>query len=139
MLHSFLSRTATAGLLASVALFAACGNNNPSDTTASAGSAGTAGTGNTAQGGSGGAGAQGGTGGTGAQGGTGGATGGGGTAGAGTGGTGTGGTGTGGAPDCYMNPMTHVEIINACTDAEKIDKQSKPPLQNPDGSLPPLP
>jgi hypothetical protein len=35
--------------------------------------------------------------------------------------------------------MTHVEIINACTDADKVDKVVNLPLQNPDGSLPPLP
>ena len=55
------------------------------------------------------------------------------------GGTGTG--GTGGMPDCYTNPMTHIEIINACTtpDVVKIDKQPNLPQLNPDGSLPPLP
>jgi hypothetical protein len=36
------------------------------------------------------------------------------------------------------NP-THYQIINACTTADKIYKDSHPPLQNPDGSLPPLP
>jgi hypothetical protein len=54
-------------------------------------------------------------------------------------GSGMGGNGTGGAPDCYENPTTHEEIINACTDAEKIDKNPVLPLQNPDGSLPPIP
>ena len=68
-----------------------------------------------------------GTAGNGGQGGAGGATGGGGAG------------GTGGAPDCVMNPTTHEEIINACTGAEKIDKQPVLPLLNPDGSLPPLP
>lgn len=65
-----------------------------------------------------------------------------GTGGGGQGGTGgaggVGGTG-GGAPDCYLNPTTHEEIINACTDAEKIDKKPVLPLLNPDGSLPALP
>lgn len=53
---------------------------------------------------------------------------------------GSGGTGGGGgAPDCYMNPMTHVEIINACTDAERVDKTPDLPLLGADGGLPPLP
>jgi hypothetical protein len=45
------------------------------------------------------------------------------------------------APDasCFTNPTTHNEIINACTTAQKIFKDSHPPLLNPDGSLPPLP
>ena len=42
-------------------------------------------------------------------------------------------------PECFTDPMTHVEIINACTDAEKVDKVVNLPLLNPDGSLPPLP
>lgn len=40
---------------------------------------------------------------------------------------------------CFDNPQTHEEIINACTDAQKIYKDSRPPLLNPDGTLPPLP
>ncbi len=63
---------------------------------------------------------------------------GGGAGGAGTGGMGMGGGG-GAAPDCYMTPMTHVEIINACTDADKIDKKPDLPLLGMDGKLPPLP
>lgn len=47
--------------------------------------------------------------------------------------------GSGGGPDCVSNPQTHVEIINACTDADKVDKVVKLPLLKPDGSLPPLP
>lgn len=45
------------------------------------------------------------------------------------------------APDasCFEHPTTHYEIINACTTAQKIYKTTKPPLQNDDGSLPPLP
>jgi hypothetical protein len=45
------------------------------------------------------------------------------------------------SPDasCYNNPQTHTEIINACTTATKILKPGKPPLLNPDGSLPPIP
>ena len=64
--------------------------------------------------------------------------------------SGTGGhdTGTGGndggndgspTPDCFTNPKTHFEIINACTDAAKVDKKPTLPLLQPDGSLPPLP
>ena len=57
-----------------------------------------------------------------------------------TGGGGMGGGGAGGgAPDCFTNPKTHVEIINACTDADKIDKTSNLPLLGPKGELPPLP
>lgn len=46
-----------------------------------------------------------------------------------------------GAPDasCFDNPTTHHEIINACTNAQKIYKDSHPPLLNPDGTLPGLP
>jgi hypothetical protein len=40
---------------------------------------------------------------------------------------------------CFENPQTHEEIINACTTAQKIYKDSRPPLLNADGSLPPLP
>jgi hypothetical protein len=40
---------------------------------------------------------------------------------------------------CFENPQTHNEIINACTTAQKIYKESHPPLLNPDGTLPPLP
>ena len=40
---------------------------------------------------------------------------------------------------CFTNPATHEEIINACTNAQKIEKPGKPPLQNADGTLPPLP
>ena len=40
---------------------------------------------------------------------------------------------------CFTNPTTHNEIINACTTAQKIYKDSHPPLVNSDGSLPPLP
>ena len=54
-------------------------------------------------------------------------------------GSGGGSGGAGGAPDCVMNPTTHEEIINACTDAEKVAKDPTLPLLNPDGSLPPLP
>jgi hypothetical protein len=56
----------------------------------------------------------------------------------GTGAMGTGGTG-GGEPDCFDNPTTHYEIINACTDAEALEKNPVLPLLNADGSLPPIP
>lgn len=41
--------------------------------------------------------------------------------------------------DCFTNPQTHDEIINACTTAQKITKNPTLPLLEPDGSLPPLP
>lgn len=44
-----------------------------------------------------------------------------------------------GGPDCFMNPKTHFEIINACTDAKKITKNPDLPLLLEDGGLPPLP
>jgi hypothetical protein len=47
-----------------------------------------------------------------------------------------------GAPppdDCIVNPTTHLEIINACTDASKFDKSPTLPLLLADGGLPPLP
>ena len=47
-----------------------------------------------------------------------------------------------GAPlpdDCVVNPTTHLEIINACTDASKFDKKPTLPLLLADGGLPPLP
>ncbi len=50
-----------------------------------------------------------------------------------------GGTLPDGAPtDCFMNPHTHLEIINACTDAVKITKNPVLPLLLSDGGLPPL-
>lgn len=47
----------------------------------------------------------------------------------------------GSTPDasCFTNPQTHEEIINACTDAQKIYKNPTLPLLGSDGSLPPLP
>ena len=39
---------------------------------------------------------------------------------------------------CFLNPTTHFEIINACTDATKIDKNPVLTKLLPDGSLPPL-
>lgn len=45
------------------------------------------------------------------------------------------------APDlgCARMPRTHVEILNACTDAQSVDKRVVLPLLLPDGKLPPLP
>ena len=41
---------------------------------------------------------------------------------------------------CFSGtPTTHDEIINACTSAQQIVKQTKPPLLRSDGSVPPLP
>ena len=40
--------------------------------------------------------------------------------------------------DCVMNPKTHAEIINACTNAAKITKNPVLPKLLPDGGLPPL-
>ena len=46
-------------------------------------------------------------------------------------------TGTG---SCSDNPQTHLELLNACTTAERIEKDdSKLPLLQADGTLPPLP
>jgi len=45
--------------------------------------------------------------------------------------TGAGGTGADAAPpyDCVLHPKTHVEIINACTDAVRIEKHPMlPPI-----------
>jgi len=46
-----------------------------------------------------------------------------------------------GPPDasCFTNPTTHLEIINACTNAQFVDKHPNLPLLLPDGGLPPLP
>ncbi len=48
-----------------------------------------------------------------------------------------------GAPDllpaCAANPMTHVEILNACTNAQAYDKMPFYPAKAPNGVLPPLP
>jgi hypothetical protein len=41
--------------------------------------------------------------------------------------------------DCFMNPTTHYEIINACTNAQKVEKTVNLPLLYPDGGLPPTP
>lgn len=46
--------------------------------------------------------------------------------------------GDAGPSDCVMNPKTHAEIINACTNATKITKNPVLPKLLPDGGLPPL-
>ena len=43
------------------------------------------------------------------------------------------------AENCSSEPQSHAEIINACTDAEVVDKHPDLPLLLPDGGLPPLP
>lgn len=44
-----------------------------------------------------------------------------------------------GAPrDCFDDPKTHFEIINACTNATRITKNPTLPKLLPDGGLPPL-
>lgn len=40
---------------------------------------------------------------------------------------------------CYAKPRTHVELLNACTTAQSVDKQPVLPLLKSDGTLPPLP
>ncbi|MBX3261559.1 MAG: hypothetical protein KF782_17885 [Labilithrix sp.] len=44
-----------------------------------------------------------------------------------------------GAPkDCFDDPKTHFEIINACTNATRIEKNPTLSKLLPDGGLPPL-
>jgi hypothetical protein len=45
--------------------------------------------------------------------------------------------GVDGGDDCFVNPTTHFEIINACTDAQKIKKNPTLAKLLPDGGLPP--
>ena len=47
----------------------------------------------------------------------------------------------GGGPDadCFTNPTTHVQIINACTNAQHVSRPATVPGQLPDGALPALP
>jgi hypothetical protein len=40
---------------------------------------------------------------------------------------------------CFADPHTYNEIMNACTTAVKVYKDSHPALQKPDGTLPALP
>ncbi len=43
-------------------------------------------------------------------------------------------------PACVTNPQTYLDIINACTDAQAVDKQDDLSVMNlPDGGLRPLP
>ena len=45
-----------------------------------------------------------------------------------------------GEPDCFENPKTHYELINACTTAQKVDKTiDLTGKLLPDGGLPPVP
>ena len=44
-----------------------------------------------------------------------------------------------GSSDCFTNPTTSFEIINACTDAVRIAKAPMLPRLYPDGGLPPAP
>lgn len=48
-------------------------------------------------------------------------------------------TGDGGQVECYQDPKTHVEIINACTTAQSVDKTPFYPAKAPNGQLPALP
>ena len=48
------------------------------------------------------------------------------------------GGGDGALLDCFPNPQTHIEIINACTNAVKIAKSPVLARLYPDGGLPPL-
>jgi hypothetical protein len=41
--------------------------------------------------------------------------------------------------DCFNNPMTHIQIINACTTSMKVAKPTNPNLPFVNGMLPPLP
>jgi len=45
--------------------------------------------------------------------------------------------GDAGPSDCFENPTTHFEIINACTNAVKITKNPTLTKLGPDGGLPP--
>lgn len=146
---SSFRQTVLVGLTVSGLAVVACGKDAaPSDVTGTGGTSGAGGKATSATGGAksaGGASASSGGAGTGAKAGAGGA--GGGdvpdASAGGTGGTDDGGTpatgGAGGDPDCFTNPKTHLEIINACTNAEKVDKTPKVPLLLPDGGLPALP
>lgn len=41
--------------------------------------------------------------------------------------------------DCVMDPVTSVQLMNACTTAQRIEKHPELPLRLPDGGLPDLP
>jgi hypothetical protein len=52
----------------------------------------------------------------------------------------SGGGGTDAAePECFTNPQNHHQLLNACTDAARVDKTVTLPNLLPDGGLPPLP
>ncbi len=40
---------------------------------------------------------------------------------------------------CFSAAVSHVEILNACTTAQSVDKRPVLPLLSADGTLPPLP
>ena len=42
-------------------------------------------------------------------------------------------------PECFTNPTNHHQLLNACTDAARVDKTVTLPNLLPDGGLPPLP
>jgi hypothetical protein len=57
-----------------------------------------------------------------------------------SGGSGDSGGGTDAAePECFTNPTNHHQLLNACTDAARVDKTVTLPNLLPDGGLPPLP
>ncbi len=43
------------------------------------------------------------------------------------------------APVCVSNPLTSVELLNACTTADSVDKMPFYPSRAPNGQLPQLP
>lgn len=47
--------------------------------------------------------------------------------------------GMGGMLDCFLDPMTHVEIINACTDADFVEKEEQVGIWDEGDPLPALP
>ncbi len=58
---------------------------------------------------------------------------------AGAGGASSGGAGGESGSDCFTNPKTHHEIINACTSVVRVKKSPALKGLNADGSLPPPP
>lgn len=40
---------------------------------------------------------------------------------------------------CVQSPRTHIELLNACTSAQSVDKRPVLPLLRSDGTLPSLP
>jgi len=43
------------------------------------------------------------------------------------------------APACSNDPMTHLELLNACSNADSVDKMPFYPTLAENGQLPPLP